>query len=50
MTGQMKDIQNIENKYGLVPFRMGLTHLVDVGHLSGIPDKCPYQEIRVIRN
>jgi len=36
MTGKMKDINNLENKYGLVLFRMGLTHLVDVGirHLN----------------
>ena len=25
-------INDIENKYGLVLFRMGLTHLMDVGH------------------
>jgi len=31
-TDDIRSIQNIENKYGLVPFRMGLTHLVDVGH------------------
>ena len=28
----IQSIQNIENKYGLVLFRMGLTHLVDIGH------------------
>ena len=28
----MKAITGIENKYGSVLFRMGLTHLVDVGH------------------
>jgi hypothetical protein len=27
----MDDIQKIENKYGLALFRMGLTHLADVG-------------------
>ena len=35
MTDRTVDIQhimNIENKYGLTLFRMGLTHLVDVGH------------------
>ena len=26
------EIRNLEDKYGLIPFRMGLTHLVDVGH------------------
>ena len=28
----MRAIRNIENKYGLMLFRMGLSHLVDVGH------------------
>jgi hypothetical protein len=28
----LKEINNIENKYGLVLFRMGLTYLFDVGH------------------
>ena len=28
---EMQDIKSIEDKYGLVLFRMGLTHLVDVG-------------------
>ena len=35
MIDKMEDIQsirNIENKYGLVLFRMALTHLVDTGH------------------
>lgn len=31
MAGKIKEINNLENKYGLVLFRMGLTHLVDVG-------------------
>jgi len=29
---QLKQIREIENRYGLMVFRMGLTHLVDVGH------------------
>ena len=29
---KMKDINNIENKYGLLVFRMALTHIMDVGH------------------
>jgi hypothetical protein len=29
---RMNEIRNIENKYGLVLFRMGLSHLCDVGH------------------
>lgn len=32
ISNEMKEIRNIENKYGLVLFRMGLSHLVDVGH------------------
>lgn len=31
VAGKIKEISNVENKYGLVLFRMGLTHLVDVG-------------------
>ena len=29
---KMKELQALENKYGLVIFRAGLTHMVDVGH------------------
>ena len=29
---RMKEIRNIENEYGLMVFRMGLSHLVDTGH------------------
>ena len=32
MCEKMKEIRAIEDKYGLVLFRTGLTHLVDVGH------------------
>ena len=28
----IQNIQNIENKYGLIIFRMGLSHLCDFGH------------------
>ena len=28
----MQNIKNIENKYGLIIFRMGLSHWADVGH------------------
>ena len=36
MENKMNEIIAVENKYGLVLFRMGLTHLVDVGvrHLT----------------
>jgi hypothetical protein len=42
MNDKMKDIQNINNieeRYGLTLFRMGLTHLVDVGHRNLGDDK-----------
>ena len=29
---KMKEIQAIEDRYGFIPFRMGITHLVDAGH------------------
>ena len=32
MNEKMNDIRALENKYGLILFRMGLSHLVDVGH------------------
>jgi hypothetical protein len=32
MKEKLKEIRNIEDKYGLVLFRMGLSHLVEVGH------------------
>ena len=36
MSSKTQEINAIENKYGLALFRMGLTHLVDVGirHLT----------------
>jgi hypothetical protein len=36
MKEKMKEIRNIEDKYGLALFRMGLTHLADIGfrHLT----------------
>ena len=38
ITEDMQSINNIENKYGLALFGMGLTHLVDVGH-SNLTDE-----------
>ena len=32
MKEKLNEIRRIEDKYGLVLFRMGLTHLADVGH------------------
>ena len=36
MSESLKEIRAVEDKYGLMLFRMGLTHLVDVGirHMS----------------
>lgn len=31
LKGKMSEIRAIEDKYGLMIFRMGLTHLIDVG-------------------
>ena len=31
MDDNLKEIQDIENKYGLILFRMGLSHLMDIG-------------------
>jgi hypothetical protein len=38
MSSKTQEISAIENKYGLALFRMGLTHLVDVGirHLTEV--------------
>ena len=38
MKSKMDDIRNVENKYGLMLFGMGLTHLMDVGH-SNLTDE-----------
>ena len=32
MKEDIQAIRNLEDKYGLILFRMGLSHLVDVGH------------------
>ena len=31
---KLKEISNIENKYGLILFRMGLTYLMEAGHMN----------------
>lgn len=43
----MKEIRNIENKYGLVLFRMSLSHLVDVGHRN-LTDENVEESVRQI--
>lgn len=47
ISNEMKEIRNIENKYGLVLFRMGLSHLVDVGHRN-LTDENVVESIRQI--
>ena len=50
MTDKMDDIQNImniENKYGLMLFRMALTHVVDFGHRN-LTDEAVEESIRRI--
>ena len=44
---KLKKIRDIENKYGLVLFRTGLTHLVAVGH-SNLGDDEVEEGIRQI--
>ena len=44
----MKEIRAIEDKYGLVLFRMGLTHLVDVGHSNLSDDDVITENIELI--
>ena len=47
MDEKMKEIQAIENKYGLMLFRMGLTHLVDAG-VSSFDDNSVEEGIKQI--
>ena len=44
---KLNEIRKIEDKYGLVLFRMGLTHLVDVGHRN-FADDIVAENIKVI--
>lgn len=44
---KMKEIRNLENKYGLLIFRVGLTHLVDVGHRN-LDDKSLKERLKQI--
>lgn len=44
---KLKEIRNIENKYGLMLFRMGLSHLVDVGHRN-LTDENVEESVRQI--
>ena len=45
--GHMKEIRELENKYGLVQFRFGLSHLVDIGH-SNFTDEAVEEGIKQI--
>lgn len=47
MSNELKEIRNIENKYGLVLFWMGLSHLVDVGHRN-LTDENVAESVRQI--
>jgi competence transcription factor ComK len=47
MSEKMKEIRALENKYGLVLFRMGLTHLFDVGY-KNFSDEVVADTIKVI--
>jgi len=47
MPSKTQDIKAIENKYGLVLFRMGLTHLIDVG-LRHLTDEIVNENIKRI--
>ena len=44
---KMKQIQAIEDRYGFMPFRMGITYLVDVGH-KNIVDESVEEGVRQI--
>lgn len=46
-TNKMLEIQAIEDKYGLVLFRMGLTHLIDVG-IRHLDDESVAESIKQI--
>jgi len=48
MSDKTKEIQAIENKYGLVLFRMALTHLVDVG-VRALDDEGVEESMRQIK-
>ena len=47
MKERMEDIRNVENKYGLMLFGMGLSHLMDVGHRN-LTDTFVEESIRQI--
>ena len=44
---KMSEIRALEDKYGLMPFRVGLTHLVDVG-ISNLDDDSVEEGIKQI--
>ena len=47
MSRDLNEIKDIENKYGLILFRMGLTHLIDAGHRN-LDDESAAECIRQI--
>ena len=50
MQSKTHEINAIENKYGLVLFRMGLTHLADVGHRNLTDDDVEESIRQIIAN
>ena len=44
---KLKEIRALEDKYGFIPFRMGLTHLVDVG-INSLTDEAVEKGIEQI--
>ena len=44
---QLNEIRALEDKYGFIPFRMGLTHLVDVG-INNLTDEAVEKGIEQI--
>jgi hypothetical protein len=48
MSNNLNEIRKIEDKYGLVLFRMGLTHLVDAGYNNLTDDEVIEETIKSI--
>ena len=48
MKAKIKEIRAIEDKYGLMLFRMGLTHLVDTGHSNLLDADVIAENIKLI--
>ena len=44
---KMKEIRAIENRYGYIPFRLGITHLADVG-INNLDDESVEEGVKQI--